>query len=117
MSRPLKPGLASLLGAFGLDVSYHRAAGDHLYYRDDEGNEVEVLDLVGGYGASLLGHNHPELLDTARSEAQLILDDLNAEPDPEAGKEEWQKDLEAKVVEETGADSASSLNLNLIWWR
>ena len=39
-------------------------------------------------------------------EAQLILDDLNAEPDPDADKEDWQKELEAKVVEETGADSA-----------
>merc|ERR1712100_592724 len=36
-------------------------------------------------------------------EAQLILDDLNAEPDPDADKEDWQKELEAKVVEETGA--------------
>ena len=33
-------------------------------------------------------------------EAQLILDDLNAEPDPDADKEDWQKELEAKVVEE-----------------
>jgi predicted RNA-binding Zn-ribbon protein involved in translation (DUF1610 family) len=28
---------------------------------------------------------------------------LNALPDPDAGKEDWQKDLEAKVVAETGA--------------
>ena len=35
-------------------------------------------------------------------EAQLILDDLNAEPDADAGKEDWQKELEARVVEETG---------------
>lgn len=36
-------------------------------------------------------------------DAQRILDDLNALPDPDAGKEDWQKYLEAKVVAETGA--------------
>jgi hypothetical protein len=51
------------------------------------------------------------------AEAQLILDDLNAEPDPDADKEDWQKELEAKVVEETGADSASSLNFKVTWSR
>ena len=50
-------------------------------------------------------------------EAQLILDDLNAEPDADAGKEDWQKELEARVVEETGADSASSLNFKVTWSR
>jgi rubrerythrin/sarcosine oxidase gamma subunit len=37
------------------------------------------------------------------AEVQRILDGLNAEPDPDDGKEEWQKELEARVVEESGA--------------
>ena len=57
-----KPGLRNLLAAIGLDVTFERAVGDLLYYRDDEGQEIEVLDLVGGYGTLLLGHNHPELI-------------------------------------------------------
>ena len=57
-----KPGLMSLLRSIGLDVEYHRGDGDLLYYHDGDGREVEVLDLVGGYGSLLLGHNHPELL-------------------------------------------------------
>lgn len=56
-----KPGLQSLLAAIGLDVSFDRARQDFLYCRGDDGKEVEVLDLVGGYGALLLGHNHPQL--------------------------------------------------------
>ncbi len=60
----LKPHLAHLLEAFGLDVHYHRAVGDRLYY-EGPGGEVEVVDFVGGFGASLLGHNHPELVELA----------------------------------------------------
>lgn len=57
-----KPGLRNLLRTIRLDVNYERAAGDLLYYRDATGREVEVLDLVGGYGTLLLGHNHPDLI-------------------------------------------------------
>lgn len=62
----VKPQLAAKLRAVGLDVQYHRGNGDRVWYRDDEDADVEVLDLVGGFGASLFGHNHPELLARAR---------------------------------------------------
>ncbi len=64
-----KPRLRELLGALRLDVAYERGQGDHLYYRDPAGAEVEVLDLVGGYGSLLLGHAHPVLV----AEAQRLL--------------------------------------------
>jgi acetylornithine/succinyldiaminopimelate/putrescine aminotransferase/predicted amino acid dehydrogenase len=51
-----------LLQAIGLDVAFERGQGDSLYYRRGDQQEVEVLDLVGGYGALLLGHNHPEIV-------------------------------------------------------
>jgi len=57
----VKPGLKDHLELFGMDVIYHRGQGDRLYYADSAGKEVEILDLVGGYGACLLGHNHPEM--------------------------------------------------------
>ena len=66
--RYIKPELADLLKAAGLDRVYTRALGDKLYYQKD-GVEHEVLDLVGGFGASLLGHNHPELV----AEAERML--------------------------------------------
>lgn len=64
-----KPRLRQLLHTLRVDVSYERGQGDHLYYRDRTGREIEVLDLVGGYGSLLLGHAHPVLL----VEAQRLL--------------------------------------------
>jgi acetylornithine/succinyldiaminopimelate/putrescine aminotransferase/predicted amino acid dehydrogenase len=64
-----KPRLSQLLHFLRLDVSYERGAGDHLYYRDHVGREIEVLDLVGGYGSLLLGHANPTLV----AEAQRLL--------------------------------------------
>lgn len=64
--RFVKPELGPRLAASGLLVDYHRGAGNYLYHRDQGGAEVEVLDLVGGYGANLLGHNHPEVVEAAR---------------------------------------------------
>jgi acetylornithine/succinyldiaminopimelate/putrescine aminotransferase/predicted amino acid dehydrogenase len=64
-----RPALDALLGTLGLDVAYERGRGDFLYYRDRDGREVEVLDLVGGFGSLLLGHSHPVLV----AEAQRLL--------------------------------------------
>jgi acetylornithine/succinyldiaminopimelate/putrescine aminotransferase/predicted amino acid dehydrogenase len=64
-----KPRLTQLLETLRLDVHFERGAGSHLYYRDAQGAEVDVLDLVGGYGSLMLGHNHPELV----AEAQRLL--------------------------------------------
>ncbi|MBY8852326.1 aminotransferase class III-fold pyridoxal phosphate-dependent enzyme, partial [Saccharothrix sp. MB29] len=55
-----------LLASLGLDTEYVRGEGDTLYYLDRNGAEVAVLDLVGGYGTLMFGHNHPELVALAR---------------------------------------------------
>jgi acetylornithine/succinyldiaminopimelate/putrescine aminotransferase/predicted amino acid dehydrogenase len=60
-----RPRLAELLGSIGLDVVYRRGQGDTLWFVE-EGREVAVLDLLSGYGAGLLGHNHPELVAIAQ---------------------------------------------------
>jgi acetylornithine/succinyldiaminopimelate/putrescine aminotransferase len=52
-----------MLKALNMDISFCNAEGDHLYYEKNN-KIVEVLDLVGGYGANLLGHNHPEVRKT-----------------------------------------------------
>lgn len=62
-----KPGLENVLKAVGLDVVYHRAQGDVLYFRDERGMEIEVLDFVGGYGVMLLGHANPAIVDAVTS--------------------------------------------------
>jgi acetylornithine/succinyldiaminopimelate/putrescine aminotransferase/predicted amino acid dehydrogenase len=58
----VKPRVAELLRAVELDVIYHRGEGDYLWYRDADGHEQPVLDLLGGFGASLFGHNSPVLV-------------------------------------------------------
>ncbi|MES2263789.1 MAG: aminotransferase class III-fold pyridoxal phosphate-dependent enzyme [Pseudomonadota bacterium] len=63
----VKTHLSRLLAALGLDIAYTRAAGDTLYYRDRHGEEIPVLDLLGGYGSLIFGHNHPDIMATARS--------------------------------------------------
>jgi len=52
-----KPKLAELLLALKLDKNFKRAEGNYLYTEDG----TQVLDLIGGFGAAMIGHNHPEL--------------------------------------------------------
>lgn len=70
-ARFLRPEFARLFRALNLDVTYRSGHGDHLVLQprdgvDDPPDGDEVLDLVGGAGASLFGHNHPDLADVAR---------------------------------------------------
>ncbi len=58
--RHVKPYIAKLLRLLAIDRVYTRAEGDNL--TDADGREV--LDLLGGYGSTLLGHNHPRLVRT-----------------------------------------------------
>lgn len=54
------PYMAELLEALRIDRNYVRGDGDFLYYKD--GTDMKaVTDFVGGFGASLLGHNHPKV--------------------------------------------------------
>jgi acetylornithine/succinyldiaminopimelate/putrescine aminotransferase/predicted amino acid dehydrogenase len=62
----LKPDVEWLLAACGLDFTFERAEGDYLFYRDRHGEMVPLLDFLGGFGASLFGHNHPDLVATAQ---------------------------------------------------
>jgi len=66
--RLVKARVCGLLDLLRIGVTFERAAGDRLFYRDGD-REIGVLDLVGGYGSLLLGHNHPALV----AEAQRLL--------------------------------------------
>ena len=52
------PRLAVLLEALKLDIHFEKGERDNLYFHR-KGKQETVLDLVGGFGAGLLGHNHP----------------------------------------------------------
>ncbi|MTE21462.1 aminotransferase class III-fold pyridoxal phosphate-dependent enzyme [Streptomyces sp. TRM43335] len=61
-----EPNLRRLLGTAGLDVEYVSGEGNVLHRRTADGSLTPVLDLAGGYGSLVLGHNHPEIVARAR---------------------------------------------------
>jgi acetylornithine/succinyldiaminopimelate/putrescine aminotransferase/predicted amino acid dehydrogenase len=68
-----RPKLGELLESLHLDKPFLKAAGNYLYYKKNENGterDVPVLDLVGGYGTNLLGHNHPDLVQTMMASLQ-----------------------------------------------
>jgi len=68
-----RPGWGARFRALGLDVEYVRAEKDTLWTSDSSGPSRQVLDLVGGFGAGLFGHNHPALHSEAnRRQAQAV---------------------------------------------
>ena len=58
----VNPGLNELLRSLKMDKVFGRAQGDLIYSEGEVENEY--LDFIGGYGANLLGHNHPALVET-----------------------------------------------------
>ncbi|MGI5282744.1 aspartate aminotransferase family protein [Nonomuraea polychroma] len=64
-----EPHMRENLAMAGLDVEYIRATGNTMYFLDENGQEVPVIDYAGGYGALILGHNNPEI--TAHAVALL----------------------------------------------
>ncbi|UKY51973.1 aminotransferase class III-fold pyridoxal phosphate-dependent enzyme [Streptomyces inhibens] len=63
----VQPEMGRIFAALGLDVEYVRAEGNTLYHLDEQGADIPVLDLMGGYGSLIFGHNHPEIVAHARS--------------------------------------------------
>lgn len=57
-------GIYHRIQAIRADKDYTAAFGLGLAYTEN-GVEHQVLDLVGGYGSTMLGHNHPELTEYA----------------------------------------------------
>lgn len=63
--RFVRPLTGRLLNCLRLDVEYVFGEGDFLEYYDERGERVRVYDFLGGYGALIFGHNHPQLVETA----------------------------------------------------
>lgn len=59
-----RPSLANLLELLGLNFEYRSGEGDILKGQNHLGQAVEVFDFLGGYGSTILGHNHPEIFQT-----------------------------------------------------
>ena len=56
----VRPELGKMLRLLKLNKAFERAEGDRLFYKDGE-KEKFVWDFLGGYGTTILGHNHPRL--------------------------------------------------------
>jgi acetylornithine/succinyldiaminopimelate/putrescine aminotransferase/predicted amino acid dehydrogenase/long-subunit acyl-CoA synthetase (AMP-forming) len=54
----LSPRIGNLMSSLKLNYQYHRGVKDSLFTYI-HGKETEVLDMTGGYGTNLLGHNNP----------------------------------------------------------
>ncbi|WP_061246431.1 aminotransferase class III-fold pyridoxal phosphate-dependent enzyme [Leptospira interrogans] len=57
-----KPNVGFLLKTLRLDVSFHKAYGNSVFYFNDQKKEIEVLDCLAGYGSLLFGHNYSEFI-------------------------------------------------------
>jgi acetylornithine/succinyldiaminopimelate/putrescine aminotransferase/predicted amino acid dehydrogenase len=108
-----RPEVARLFRALNLDVSYRSGQGDHLTLESSPGADPrdaggQVLDLVGGAGASLFGHNHPALVEVARQ----CLDDqvpFNAQASIRPGAAALSERLSAMVGASTGSSYVVTL--------
>ncbi|RDI44941.1 aminotransferase class III-fold pyridoxal phosphate-dependent enzyme [Nocardia mexicana] len=104
-----RPALARLLGALNLDVAYTGAAGDHLTPGPElAGRHPRVLDLVGGFGAGLFGHNHPELVAVA---TRMLAEGtpFNVQGSVRTGAAELARELGALAAESTGTEYVVTL--------
>ncbi|MDP6408369.1 MAG: aminotransferase class III-fold pyridoxal phosphate-dependent enzyme [Planctomycetota bacterium] len=82
-----RPSIGKRLHAMRMDKVYHCGQGASLFYRGEDGREVEVCDFVGGFGAALFGHNHPELVARAqRTLAEGLPFNSQGSARPEAAK-------------------------------
>ncbi|WBB53430.1 aminotransferase class III-fold pyridoxal phosphate-dependent enzyme [Verrucosispora sp. WMMD573] len=108
--RYARPELGRLFQALNLDVAYRRGHGDHLTPESADGAETadQVLDLVGGAGSSLFGHNHPALVAVARRclDEQLP---FNAQASIRPGAAVLAAKLSALVRATTGVDYVVTL--------
>lgn len=62
----VRPAVAELMMLLQIDKDYHHGEGDYLFTSDKNKKEIKILDLVGGYGANLLGHKNREIIDTVK---------------------------------------------------
>jgi len=58
-----KPKLAELLHHLKLDQKYVKATGCDLFTEDGK----HIIDFIGGFGATIAGHNHPALKEVIHS--------------------------------------------------
>jgi amino acid adenylation domain-containing protein len=67
-----RQGIGERISTIRADKYYTKAYGTTLEYTEN-GKTVQVLDMVGGYGSTIFGHNHPDLVAQLIDQAQSLL--------------------------------------------
>ncbi len=60
----LRPKAGELLRVLNLDIHYRDGYQNYLNFEAPDGKMKKVLDLTGGYGANILGHKNPTIINT-----------------------------------------------------
>lgn len=107
-ARHTRPEMARLFRSLNLEVSYRAAQGDHLIRDAEAGADERVLDLVGGAGASLFGHNHPALVEVARQSL-----DERVPFNAQASIRPWAAQLAERLSAIVGASTGASYVVTL----
>lgn len=68
----VRPELGKVLSALKLDNIYESSFGDQLFYHKNN-VKISVSDFLGGFGSTILGHNHPKIIETLKSCQDLLL--------------------------------------------
>ncbi|EMO73399.1 aminotransferase class III-fold pyridoxal phosphate-dependent enzyme [Leptospira santarosai] len=67
-----RPQVGSLLKSLRLDKVFHKAVENKIFYLNENEEEIEVLDCLGGYGSLLFGHNYPEFIEIIKSKLESL---------------------------------------------
>jgi acetylornithine/succinyldiaminopimelate/putrescine aminotransferase/predicted amino acid dehydrogenase len=97
-----KPGRGEILRIARLDKQFEAGIGDRMIYRE-HGVTHQVIDMVGGFGCTLMGHRHPELTQAAQNYLAgggIILADQGSARLDEG---EFARSLAMAVTKRTGA--------------
>ena len=100
--RYTRPAVARQMRALGLEFEFCAGEGNTLRHLQPSGCSADVLDLVGGYGISLFGHNHPELVAVAE-DCLRKQKPFSAQASVRSSSARLAARLSARVGESTGA--------------
>jgi acetylornithine/succinyldiaminopimelate/putrescine aminotransferase/predicted amino acid dehydrogenase len=100
--RYTRPAVARQMRALGLEFEFCAGQGDTLRLSQPSPISTDVLDLVGGYGIALFGHNHPELVAVVE-ECLEKRKPFSAQASVRSSSARLAARLSARVGESTGA--------------
>ncbi len=103
----IRPDLTGALHEMLLDVDFTYASGDRLS-GERYGSPIDAVDMLGGFGSTLFGHNHPQLV-AVLQRALIERRPVFAQLSNRTASGTLAKELARRVSEVTGSDYAAVL--------